>query len=159
MKKISAILLTLALVLTSCGPDAVKFNDTLVDCTDKAHKQIETLTDNLNNALDSEDYTSIAPSAKSTIDSLNIYIETANKLEVPKGGEDFKASVVAYLQSLVAGCESYSAYSTITEETTDEQFNAINSAVEQTEEAQDKLFNDLTAKQKAFAKANNMDLR
>lgn len=159
MKKISAILLTLALVLTSCGADPVKFNDTLVDCTDKAHKQIEALQNNITSSLESEDYSTIAASTKSAIDSLNIYIETANKLEIPKGGEEFKASVVSYLEALVTVSEAYTTYSTITKETTDEQFDVINNAVDKTEGVQEKLFTALTSKQKAFAKANKMDLR
>lgn len=159
MKKILLVLMVCALALTSCGPDPVKFNDSIINYVEKSHDQTTSLEGKLQEAIEKDDYSIITESVPAAMDSLNQYKKAIESLETPKNGEEFKSKVVVYLNSLTAMVDSYKTLSGIKEDSSQEDIDKITQAITDKEDEVEKIFEEVQTVQVAYAKANNMKLQ
>ncbi len=160
MKKLLLFLIPLSLILTSCGADPVKYNDSLVDFYDDANNRVNSLYDIASDDMQSGNFAKLTEYAKTTVDSLKLDIEKINALEKPSGSNEFHNSVVSYVESLVTYVNALGEqYSQVNDSTTDEEFSKIEEVVDNVSKINDQKRDAMIEAQKAFAKAKNFDLK
>jgi len=159
MKKLISSLFILSIILTSCGPSAIKFNDAVVDIQELANKDYENATGMILENIENEDYSALPTSVKNGVDSLSFRIETVKKLEIPSGGEEFHSKAVKYFETLIDAVKAYEKYTILSnEEVTEEAIEAVHEDVTAKEDAFDTAFNEFATAQKAFAAEKNFKL-
>lgn len=160
MKKLLFSFITLAILLTSCGPDPVKYNDTLVDYSKKAIENYDLIAESLNEANESDDYSKMANISQAVVDSINMRIDAIKALETPSGAEDFQKAVVKYLEALTDVAKAYSGFTILDDENvTDEQVTGVVSTIEEKDKVLADLIQEVNDAQVAFAKAKNFELK
>ena len=159
MKKVLFSLLTVMLVLTSCGADAVKFNDTIVEQEKALEAPIREYANKLGQAIATNTVADIKPLGDSLLAKIDKSIEVIKGLDVPSGGEKFKETSIEYFESakkiVTLGNKAESLGSQPTEEQATAFFTEFNEMVKQVSEKADAF---LTV-QKEFAKEKGMELR
>ncbi|NDW17848.1 hypothetical protein D0T53_02815 [Dysgonomonas sp. 216] len=160
MKKLLFTLFATALLLTSCGPDPVKFNDSMVSLMTKAQKDYESVHESYEKLLEEEKYDQMGTISKSAVDSLNVRLEAVKKLEVPSNGEEFQAASISFIEALIAAAKEYDKLEIMgKEDATNEEIQAAVDAIEAKDDAVDSAFDSVTSMQKEFAKKKNIELR
>lgn len=165
MKKLSfltTLVLGIVITLSSCGHvDPVKFNDNLVEYSNKADKRIEQFHNKINATDDLANYSdSIKAWGSVAIDSLNSDLTKIKALKMPKDGADFENATIAYVESLSAYAKTVTdEYSKITENTTEKEYDNMDKVIEDSEKNCDTKLAEMQRVQKSYASANNMSLR
>ncbi|MDR2956038.1 MAG: hypothetical protein LBV43_13260 [Prevotella sp.] len=153
MKKVLFSLLAVAIIMVSCGgADPVKFNDALV----KANTVISEVSSNydseLSDAINSEAFDKISTLTDSALVKIKAEIETVKNLDAPKGGEKFKETAIKTYESLSTLVETGKKFSTLTAESSEEQFDGINKEYTAKMEEYSKVFQELVDVQMEYAK-------
>ncbi|MEN9919963.1 MAG: hypothetical protein RL662_2399 [Bacteroidota bacterium] len=160
MRQAFFLLLVLPFLLTSCGPDPLKYNDNLVDHIEDANSRAEKLNSEIEDILESGDFTKIKERTKVAVDSLNLDIEKINNLGRPSGAEEFHQATVEYIKSLVVNADVIGTqYSLLNDTISDAEFERISKPIEDTEKVSDEKFEKMIEAQKVFAKAKNFELK
>lgn len=159
MKKVLISLVIAIMAFASCGPDATKYNDTVVALhTDIVNVQNDFDT-KLGNAIETDSYADIKVAVDSALAKANTDISKLQDLKVPSGGEAFHESAVALFQSVKNTLEAGAKFASLTSESSEEEVNSIideyNALSDKSSEAHDVM-------QKAqieFATAKGFELR
>ncbi|SHF39607.1 hypothetical protein [Dysgonomonas macrotermitis] len=165
MKKnllLSFTLLIVALIVSSCGGvDPVKYNDKLVHYSEVADNRILSLNSKIDAIEDLDEYTTTLKTlGTTTVDSLKSDIEKIKTMELAKGSDEFQASTIAYIESLIAYTTTITdEYAKITDQTTEDEFNNIDKLIDASYDVSMAKLKDMQNAQKAFAKDNNFVLR
>ena len=80
-------------------------------------------------------------------------------LEAPKGAEEFKNAALKTYQDLRAIVEAGRKFTTLTEESTDEEFDKISDEYDAKMDAYNASFEQLVNTQKAYAKGAGYELK
>jgi len=159
MKKLLFSLFALTLLLTSCGPDPIKYNDTLVDILEKANADYESIDGMFSDLIDAEKYGELGTVSKTPIDSLNARIETIKNLELPSGAENFRDAVIKYVESLIGAAKAYDGFAIMEkDDVSTDEIQAVTDNLEKMQEEFDKTFVIVTETQKEFAKKKGFTL-
>ena len=160
MKKLLLSLLTVSLILTSCGGTSpVKFNDTIVKANETISHVSDSYTETLSAAIASGSYESIAAATDSALVKIDAELDIVKALEAPKGAEEFKNAALKTYQDLRAIVEAGRKYTTLTEESSDEEFDKISDEYDAKMDAYNASFEQLANTQKAYAKEAGYDLK
>ncbi len=159
MKKVLFSLLTMMLILTSCGADAVKFNDTIVKEEKSLEVPLIAYSSKLGQSMSSNSYEGIKDLGDSLLLKIDKSIEVVKNLTAPSGGDKFKETSIEYLESIKKIVTIGNKAESLGSEPTDEQVSALNEEYEQiTKEITEKTNAYLTT-QKEFAKEKGMKLQ
>jgi hypothetical protein len=159
MNKLLFSLVIVALTFISCGPDVVKYNDTVVDI----HTEIFTVQNDfdtkLQNAIETDSYADIKAAADEALSKIDANIEKVKGLDVPSGAEAFQESAVTLFQSVKSLVESGAKFAAFTSESSEDdinkvidEYNTISDKVSDADDVMEKA-------QKELAKAKGFDLR
>ncbi|MDR1707007.1 MAG: hypothetical protein LBR46_03295 [Prevotella sp.] len=159
MKKVLFSLFVVMVTFASCGTDAVKFNDTIVNEERSLEAPITEYSNKLGQAMASNSYEGIKELGDSLLLKIDKSIEVIKNLKTPSGGEKFKETSIEYFESakkiVALGNKAESLGSEPTEEQvtafSEEYGNMIKEIAERT--------NAYLAVQKEFAKEKNMKLK
>jgi hypothetical protein len=157
MKKVLFSLVTVMLILTSCGADAVKFNDAIV----KEQKALEVSVMEYNSKLQTmnvspESFKELGDSLLMKIDKS---IDVIKGLNTPSGGEKFKESTLVYFESAKQLVEMGNKAKSLGTEPTEEQAMAFMQEMTAMQNDMVGKENAFLAAQKEFAKEKNMKLQ
>lgn len=159
MKKVLFSLLTVMLILTSCGADAIKFNDTIVDQQRALEVPFTQYANKLGQAIATNTVADIKPLGDSLLAKIDKSIEVIKALDVPSGGEKFKETSIEYFESakkiVTLGNKAESLGSQPTEEQATAFFTELTDMAKQVSEKKDAFL----AVQKEFAKEKGMKLQ
>ena len=159
MKKLLLSLLTVSFILTSCGGTSpVKFNDTIVEANETISNVSDSYTETLTAAIASGSYQSIAAATDSALVKIDAELDIVN-LEAPKGAEEFKNAALKTYQDLRAIVEAGRKFTTLTEESSDEEFDKISDEYDAKMDAYNASFEQLVNTQKAYAKGAGYELK
>lgn len=159
MKKVLFSLLTMMLILTSCGADAVKFNDTIVNEERSLEAPITAYSNKLGQSMTSNSYEGIKDLGDSLLLKIDKSIEVIKNLKAPSGGDKFKEISIEYFESAKKIVTLGNKAESLGSEPTDEQVAAFNQEYENmTKEIAEKT-NAYLAAQKEFAKEKGMKLQ
>lgn len=160
MKKLLLLLLPLSLILTSCGPDPIKYNDSLVDYYKIAQNRLTKFIDIASEDMDSGDFSNLKEHATTTTDSLKLDIDKINKLDKPSGSEEFHNSMISCMDALISYVNTIGdQYSQVTDSTTDKEFEDMDNAVNKSLEVSELKDKEMIEAQKKFAKLKKFDLK
>lgn len=153
MKKVLFSLLVLSLLIVSCGgPSPVKFNDALVQANTAIGDVSMTYQNDLTQAIDSESYESITAMTDSALAKIDAELEIVKVLEVPKGGDAFKAAALKSYESFRSLVETGKKFATLTKESTQEDFEKIETEYDGKFDEYSKTFDELSKAQLDYAK-------
>ncbi len=153
MKKVLFSLLAVVLVLTSCGGvDPVKFNDAIANANVKIVTVSDAYQNELGKALEADDYEVIAIQTDSALAKIDAEIAIVKALEVPKGGEAFKDAAIKSYESLRAVVEAGKKFSTLTKESSEEEFSILEKEYDAKSTEYSNSFDALAIAQAEYAK-------
>ncbi|GAB6007928.1 LIC11966 family surface protein [Dysgonomonas reticulitermitis] len=159
MKKVLFSLVVVMLILTSCGADAVKFNDSIIKEQTSMFSAIEDYSNKLSQAATNNSFAEIKAVSDSLLTKLDKSIEVIKGLNTPSGGEKFKEAAIDYFESAKKIITLGEKASSLGNEPTEEQATAFyeeyNNVVKDVTEKEAALL----AVQKEFAKEKNMKLQ
>lgn len=159
MKKVLLSLVAVMFVLTSCGPDVVKFNDSIIKEQAALEAPVMEYSNKLGQAMATNSQADIKPLGDSLLARIDKSIEVIKGLSTPSGGEKFKEAAVDYFESakgLVTIGEKSSSLGT---EPTQEQITAFTTEFTDLVKKMTEKENAFLAAQKEFAKEKNMQLK
>ncbi|MFV0536663.1 MAG: hypothetical protein ACK5M3_04730 [Dysgonomonas sp.] len=159
MKKVLFSLLTMMLIFTSCGADAVKFNDTIVKEQVSLQAPFLDYCNKFGQAIATNSVADIKPLGDDLLKKIDANIEVIKGLSAPSGGEKFKDVAIEYFESAKKIVTLQDQAGTLGDEPTEEQATAF------TQEFNE-VVKDMTEKeaafhsaQKEFAKEKGMKLQ
>lgn len=153
MKKVLFSLFALSLLIVSCGgPSPVKFNDALVKANTAIGDISATYQNDLTQAISSESFENIAVLTDSALAKIDTELEVVKALEAPKGGETFKDAALKSYESFRALVETGKKFSTLTKESTEEDFDKIEKEYGGQFDTYSKSFDELSKAQMDYAK-------
>lgn len=153
MKKVLFSLLALTLVFASCGgPSPVAFNDALVKANTAIGDISNTYQNDLTQAINSESFENIAVLTDSALAKIDAELEIVRALEVPKGGDEFKSAALKSYENFRALVEAGKKFSTLTAESTQEDFEKIEKEYDGKFDEYSKSFDELSKAQMEYAK-------
>ncbi|MDR1091975.1 MAG: hypothetical protein LBL79_12945 [Prevotella sp.] len=159
MKKTLFSLVTVMLILTSCGADAVKFNDTIVNEQEALEVTLTEYGTKLGQAIETNAVADIKPLGDSLLTKIDKSIDVIKALNTPSGGEKFKETAIIYFEFTKQIVKLGDKAASIGNEPTEEQatafsneYNDIAKVIAEKGEA----FRNI---QKEFAKEKNMRLQ
>lgn len=151
MKRILFSLLTVLFVLTSCGPDAVKFNDAIAKANVAITEVSVSYDGDLTNAVNNEDFASIAAKTDSALAKIDAEITIVKALDVPKGGDKFKEAALKTYESLRGVVEAGKGFATLTKESAIEDVNKLQETYQAKVDEYSKSFQELAVAQAQYA--------
>jgi len=163
MKKLILILGTLTFMLTSCGPtkdDAIKYNDSIIDITDKLTEMQKLFV----NQLDGHNIDSLKITHELFVQQAEICSENLAKVKIFEGKNEFGKAASDFIAKVVTvanneGKEMVELLIKLDEEYTNEDFEKLNNLAETMDEKNDKAFKYLEKEQIAFSKEWNFKLK
>ena len=151
MKKILFSLLSVLFILTSCGPDAVKFNDAIAKANEAITEVSVSYDGDLTDAIDNENFTAIAAKTDSALAKIDAEITIVKGLDVPKGGDKFKEAALKTYESLRSVVEAGKGFATLTKESAIEDVTILQEAYQTKVDEYAKSFQELTTAQAEYA--------
>ncbi len=159
MKKVLFSLFVVMVTFASCGIDAVKFNDTIVNEQSALIAPFTEYTTKLGQAIATNTVADIKPLSDSLLTKVDKSIEIINALNTPSGGEKLKESAITYFESIKQIVNLRDKAGSLGSEPTEEQIAAFYTEYSNIiKEVTDKE-NSFLAVQKEFAKEKNMKLQ
>jgi len=159
MKKVLFSLLAVTFLLTSCGPDAVKFNDSIVKEQTTMISALQDYGNKLSQASSNNSFGEVKTLGDSLLIKIDKSIEVIKGLSTPSGGEKFKESAVDYFESAKKMVTLGDKAVALGEEPTQEEsvafFTEYGNIVKEVTDKE----NAFLAAQKEFAKDKKMELR
>lgn len=125
MKKVLFSLITLAFLVTSCGPSVTVFNETIVKAHETALNAQNDFNTKLQDAVSADTYTSVKAAGDEAITKIDESITKVKDLGVPSGGEklrDLSLEVFEMAKQLVNVGVKFSA---LPEDASDDDKNKI----------------------------------
>lgn len=159
MKKVLFSLVTVMLILTSCGADAVKFNDTIINEEKSLEAPITEYGTKLGQAIATNTVADIKPLGDSLLAKIDKSIEVIKGLTAPSGGEKFKEASIEYFESAKKFVIFGNKAESLGSEPTEEQATAFYEEFGKIEKEITEKTNAFLAAQKEFAKEKNMKLQ
>jgi len=153
MKKVLISLLAVTFILVSCGgPSPTAFNDALVKANTEISNVSLTYQNELTKAIGSESFDNIIALTDTALAKIDAELTIVKGLEVPKGGDAFKAAAIKSYEGLRAVVETGKKFSTLTAESTQEDFDSIESDYDSKLDEYSKSFDELSSAQMEYAK-------
>lgn len=159
MKKVLFSLLTMMLILTSCGADAVKFNDTITKEQASMVTALHDYSDKLQQASSSNSFSDVKAAGDSLLIKLDKSIEAIKGLSTPSGGEKFKEAAIDYFESIKKVVSIGEKASSLGNDPTEEQANAFYEEYSNVVKEVTEKENAVHTIQKEFAKEKGMKLQ
>ncbi|GAB6121819.1 hypothetical protein [Dysgonomonas termitidis] len=151
MKKNLFYLLTVLFILSSCGPDAVKFNDAIAKANAAITEMSVSYDGDLTNAVNNEDFASIAAKTDSALAKIDAEITIVKALDVPKGGDKFKEAALKTYESLRGVVEAGKGFAALTKESAIEDMDKLQETYQAKVDEYSKSFEDLATAQMEYA--------
>jgi hypothetical protein len=151
MKKNLFYLLTVLFILSSCGPDAVKFNDAIAKANAAITEVSVSYDGDLTNAVNNEDFASIAAKTDSALAKIDAEITIVKALDVPKGGDKFKEAALKTYESLRGVVEAGKGLAALTKESAIEDMDKLQETYQAKVDEYSKSFEDLATAQMEYA--------
>lgn len=153
MKKVLFSLFVLVLILASCGgASPTAFNDGIV----KAHATLSQIgtayIGSLSTAVSAGTYDIIASKTDSALVKIDTELAVIKALEVPEGGDAYKSAAIEASESLRAFIESGKGFSTLTKESSVDEYNKVSEEYEAKMKKYTQGIEALTQAQEAYAK-------
>ena len=154
MKKVLLpVFAVLVFALTSCGgADPVKFNDAL----SKANTEIANVSTEYQNtivkSMEANNFAAISAQTDSALAKIDKEIDIVKNLDAPKGGEAFKEAAIKAYESVRGFVETGRQFSTLTEESTQDDVMKISNEYDGKVNEYSKLFDELVKAQADYAK-------
>lgn len=159
MKKVLfSVLAAIAVLFTACGPSAVGFNDALNKANDDISRAQSSFIDNMQDAMEKEDYASINVAADSTLTKINSDIDLVKALEAPEAGAKFKETALKTFECAKALVETGKEFAKLTASSTEEEHGAVVKLYEVKYEEYSKAFDDMSAAQAEYAKETGYEI-
>jgi hypothetical protein len=163
MKKIILVTGTLIFMLTSCGPtqqDAIKYNDSIIDITDK----LTEMQDLFINQLDGHNVDSLKITHELFVKQTEISSEHLAKLKIFEDKNDFGKAASDFIATVnsIANNESKEIVELLSkdaEQFTDEDPEKLNNLASMMDEKYEKAFKHFQKVQISFSKKWNFKLK
>lgn len=159
MKKVLFSLFAVTLILTSCGADAVKFNDTIVKEQSALEAPFTEYVSKLGQAIATNTVADIKPLRDSLLAKIDKSIEDINALSTPSGGEKLKETAIVCFESYKKIIAMGDKAASLGSEPAEEQITAFYTEYSNIEKEVTEKENTFLAVQKEFAKEKNMKLQ
>lgn len=151
MKKILFSFLAVLLVLTSCGPDPVKFNNTITKANATITEISVSYDSDLSNAVSNGNFAAIAAKTDSALAKIDAEITIVKALDIPKGGDKFKEAALKTYESLRGVVEAGKGFATLTQESAIEDVTKLQETYQAKVDEYSKSFQDLATAQMEYA--------
>ncbi|MDR2949081.1 MAG: hypothetical protein LBV71_07725 [Prevotella sp.] len=152
MKKLLFSLVAVALILVSCGGSSpTAFNNGIVQAHTNLSQIGSSYINTLSSAVSSGTYDAIAAQTDSALVKIDAELTAVKALEVPKGGDAYKAAAVKACESLRAFIESGKSFSALTKESSVDEYNKVSAEYEAKMKVYTEDIEALTDAQEAYA--------
>ncbi|MFT3994365.1 MAG: hypothetical protein QM660_08660 [Dysgonomonas sp.] len=153
MKKVLFSILALSLViLSSCGgADPTVFNDAILKANNDISQVKLEYDDEVTKSITDNNYAAIAAATDSALIKIDSELANVQSLKVPKGGEAFKEASIKTFESIRAIVEAGKKFASLTENSSQEDFDKIEKEYNEKEEAYSTTFDEMTKAQVEYA--------